>query len=330
MNLGKILSMSVCVVAVATTLASCSGAGDKVESTQSSGLTTIACDESFENILSQEIDVFEYIYPKANIMPYYLDQKSVLDSLLDEKVKMAVMCRPLNGQEVAYLKDKGKLVRQTQIAVDAIALIVNPENPFEIIDRQELVDILSGKLNKWGEIVPGGDKLGDVAVVFENSGSSTVQYMRDSLMNGVPFAPNVYAQNSPREVFARVAENKNAIGVIGVSWITDDLGRANLSREELVAKVDESNTVDQTFSPLVKVLKVRADGQVTAYRPYQYYIADGSYPFYRQIYLISTGANGTLSHGFYSFVTGYQGQRIMQLSGVLPKVLDLHRMVQLN
>ncbi|MDE7412146.1 MAG: substrate-binding domain-containing protein [Paramuribaculum sp.] len=311
-------------------LSSCSGGGHKVESTQTSGLTTIACDKTFENILQQEIDVFEYIYPQANVMPYYLDQNSVIDSLIDLKVKMAVMSRPLSDQEVAYLKSQDKLVRQKQIAVDAIALIVNPENPYEITDRKELVEILSGKLNKWGEIVPGGDKLGDVAVVFEHNGASTVQYVRDSIMKGMEFGSNVYAQNTPQEVFERVAHSKNAIGVIGVSWITDDLDRANLSKEELVAKVDEGNTVDQTFSPKIKVLKVRADNQVSAYKPYQYYIADGSYPFYRQIYLVTTGTNGTLSHGFYSFVTGYQGQRIMQLSGVLPKVLDLHRMVQLN
>lgn len=329
MKILRILSMCLCV-AVCAAVHSCSGAGNKVTSTQTSGLTTIACDKTFENIMSQEIDVFEYIYPKANIMPYYLDQRSVIDSLLDMKVKMAVMSRPLNEQEIQYLEDQGKMVRQTQIAVDAIALIVNPENPFDIIDRNDLVDILSGKLTKWSEIVPGGDKLGDVAVVFENTGASTVQYMRDSLMNGAEFGPNVYAQSNPQEVFARVAENRNAIGVIGVSWVTDDLDRANLSKEELVAKVDESNTVDQTFSAAVKVLKVRGNGEVTAYKPYQYYISQGLYPFYRQIYLISTGANGTLSHGFYSFVTGYQGQRIMQLSGVLPKVLDLHRMVELN
>lgn len=324
------LALGVAVICGAMAFTSCSGGSHEVKSTQTSGLTTIACDKTFENILQQEIDVFEYIYPKANVMPYYLDQKSVVDSLMDMKVKMAVMSRPLSEQEFAYLKNENKLVRQKQIAVDAIALIVNPENPYEITDRKELVDIFSGKLNSWSEIVPGGDKLGSVAVVFEHQGASTVQYVRDSIMDGQPFGENVYAQSTPQEVFERVAENKNAIGVIGVSWITDDLNRANLSKEELVAKVDEGNTVDQTFSNRVKVLKVRGDNEVTAYKPYQYYIANGSYPFYRQIYLVTTGPNGTLSHGFYSFVTGYQGQRIMQLTGVLPKVVELARMVQLN
>ena len=39
--------------------------------------------------------------------------------------------------------------------------------------------------------------------MFDNEGSSTVQYMRDSLMNGRKFSPNVYAQNSNQEVFAQ-------------------------------------------------------------------------------------------------------------------------------
>ena len=49
-------------------LAACSGGGNgKPTSTSSSGIATIACDASFENILSQEIDVFEYIYPTTKL-----------------------------------------------------------------------------------------------------------------------------------------------------------------------------------------------------------------------------------------------------------------------
>lgn len=44
--------------------------GKQPKNTFSSGITTVMCDESFENIISQEIEMFEYHYPKANIMPY--------------------------------------------------------------------------------------------------------------------------------------------------------------------------------------------------------------------------------------------------------------------
>ena len=282
------------MIGAAALLTGLSSCDKKAESTQTSGIATIACDASFENILSQEIDVFEYIYPDASVIPYYVDQ-------------------------------------QTQTAVDALALIVNPENPTEIMDKKELTDILTGKVTKWSDVVVNKN-LGDIAVVFDHQGSSTVQYMRDSLMNGAEFGPNIYAQKNPEDVFKAVANNKNAIGVIGVSWITSDMGGQEMTREEMVKAVDNpanDSTSNASFNNKIKVLKVRGNNEVTAYKPYQYYIYEGLYPLYRQIYLVSTGAPGSISHGFYSFVTGFKGQKIMLMTGVLPKVVH-PRMVEIS
>lgn len=326
MKNNKILSALCLCALMASVAVSC---GKKVESTQTSGIATIACDASFENILSQEIDVFEYIYPEASIMPYYVDEHAAIDSLLNFSTKMAITTRPLTQKEVDYLKGQKKMVHQTQIAVDAIALIVNPDNPMEIIDKKELVEILTGKLTKWDEVVPNKNGLGDISVVFDHQGSSTVHYMRDSLLNGGEFGQNVYAQKSPSDVFDAVADNKNAIGVIGVSWITDDMKGREMNRQEMAEAVERNDSTELTFNSKIKVLKVRADNQVTAYKPYQYYIYTGEYPLYRQIYMISTGVNGSISHGFYSFVTGFKGQKIMQMTGILPRVIH-PRMVNVN
>lgn len=295
--------------------------------TSSSGIATIACDASFENIMSQEIDVFEYnTKGKASIIPYYLPEKDCVDSLLDLKTKTIVIPRQLTEQEVAYLDSKKKKVRSTQIAVDAIALIVNPENTIEILSMKEISDILTGKITKWNEIEP--NKLGEIQVVFDNEGSSTVKYMRDSLMNNEPFGPNVFAQNTNQEVFKQVQLRKNAIGIIGVSWISADMRTRDLPREERIKSLAENDTTVSEFDSGVKVLKVRRDDSIHAYKPYQGYIYDGRYPLYRSIYMISTGVNGSLSHGFYSFVTGTIGQKIIQRTGILPARIQ-PRMVNL-
>lgn len=303
----------------------------KADSTSTSGIATMVCDASFENIMSQEIDVFEYIYKDASIMPFYTDQNSAIDSLLDFKTKTIVVTRPLTQQEEKYLKDNRKQVRQKMIAIDAIALIVNPANSVEILSKPEIAEILTGKITEWNQVVPGNNHLGQIEVVFDHQGSSTVQYMRDSLLNGADFGPNVFAQKSPEAVFKAVGDNKNAIGVIGVSWISRDMNTRELTREQFAAKVQANDTTatDQSFDNNVKVLKVRGNDEVTAYQPYQYYIYEGSYPLYRQVYMISTAPGGTVGHGFYSFVTGFQGQKIMMTTGVLPAIVR-PTMVQLN
>ena len=121
-----------------------------------------------------------------------------------------------------------KIVNQKKIAVDALAIIVNPENPVEILSKKEIAEILSGEVSRWDQVEPC--KLGEIDVIFDHQGSSTVKFMRDSILNGKAFGPNVSAVKTNPDVFKAVAENKNAMGVIGVSWVSSDMqGRENQS-----------------------------------------------------------------------------------------------------
>ena len=314
--------MAGAAVLAAIAMSACGG-GDKKgpTSTSTSGIATIACDETFENIMSQEIDVFEYQYPKANIMPYYMSEKECLDSLLDFNTRLAVISRPLTQKEVDYLKSNKKACRQSKIAVDAVALIVNPQNPLAEISESGIREILSGKIQRWQDFEPMPKGFDTIRVVFDHQGSSTVAYMRDSLLNGGQFGSNVYAQNTPDGVFEAVANNRNAIGFIGVSWISADMRNRAQTREELVAAIERNDTDSLTFDPKVKVLPVLNPEDMRAYKPYQQYIYDGRYPFHRSIWMISTGAGGTLSQGFYTFVTSFNGQKIIQMTGILPGTL---------
>ncbi|MDE7470648.1 MAG: substrate-binding domain-containing protein [Paramuribaculum sp.] len=317
----KIIASLSALVFMASLFTACD---KKPTSRASEGIATVVCDESFANILSQEIDVFEYIYPESNVIPYYVDEHAAFDSLFDMKTKLIVAMRMLTPKEIAYFTDRKKQVRQSCIAVDAIALIVNPANSIEQISTSELSEILTGKITEWDDIWPTKG-LGKIEVVFDHQGSSTVDYMRDSLLNGAELGPNVFAQKNNDEVFKAVMANKNAIGVLGVSWISTDMATREMTREERVASLERNDTINNDFRPEVKVLKVSGPDQVQAYAPYQYYIYTGDYPLHRSIYMISTGAGGTLSHGFYTFVTSFRGQKIIQATGVLPHIIYTQR-----
>lgn len=306
-------------------LASCSSDQKK---DNGPALAIVACDESFEKVLQQEIDVFEYSYPRFNVMPYYVSENAAVDSLLNlGNVKTIITARPLTQQETSYLKSHKKNIRERKIAVDALALIVNPANTIEQLTVNELADILSGKVTEWGEIEP--NKMGKIDIVFDHQGSSTVKYMRDSLLNGADFGPNVYAQKSNSEVFEAVAANPRAIGIIGVSWISSDLRHGEKSTEELAQRAQSSDTTTLDFDNRVKVLKVSGRDQVVAYKPYQAYIFDGSYPLFRSIYMTTIATGGTPASNFYVFVTGFVGQKIIQMTGILPATVT-PRMVSLD
>lgn len=309
--------------AALTTVAACVSCGQTKAGGYAAGSVQIACDETFQNIMEQEIFVFESRYKNSSILPLYVDEVAAIDSLLnkDNRVYMAVTTRPLDRQEISALDRQKRTITQQAIAVDAVAMIVNPENPMTAIDYQDVVDILTGKYVKWSDI-PGAGDLGDIQVVFDHKGSSTTRYMIDSVLNGKPFGENVYAQKTPAEVFEAVAHRKNAIGIIGAGWLSSDMSGRELSEEEIARLENDADTTSiASFSTDVKVLKVAPKDSPIAYYPDQYNIFKGTYPFHRQIYLISTASPATVGHSFYSFVTSNVGQKIILASGVCPKVI---------
>jgi phosphate ABC transporter, phosphate-binding component len=328
----KLLYILIAAIFAAAIMPGCKGKGGKKEApkgnTSTSGTLVMACDASFENVMSQEIEVFEYIYPYANVLPRYMDEKSCVDSLLFGTARVAVVSHELSKEQADFLKDKKHFAKWRKIAVDAIAIIVNPDNPIENLSMKELSEILSGRVTEWNDVSPS--KLGKIQVIFDHSGSSVVKYMSDSLLQGDKFPDNVYAAGSMRGVFDAVKERRNAIGLVGVSWISSDLKTSELTAEERAKTLETNNdTTATTFTEDVKVLAIRRDSSTVAYKPYQAYIFDGSYPLYRPIYMINTGASGSLANGFFAFVTSFRGQKLMLSTGVLPATVH-NRMVSVD
>ena len=323
-------SLLLAVAALLAIMSGCRGTGKREApkgNSSTSGTVVMACDASFENVMQQEIEVFEYVYPNASILPYYTDEKACVDSLLFGTARLAVVSHELTREQVEFLRDKKHFAKTKKIAVDAVAVIVNPENPVENLSMKDLGEILTGHITEWNDIYPS--KLGKIQVVFDHNGSSVVKYMADSLLNGAGYASNVFSANSMKGVFDAVKSRKNAIGLVGVSWISSDLKKADLSAEERIKTLEVDDTTATTFTDEVKVLGINRNNSTIAYKPYQAYIFDGSYPLYRSIYMINTGATGSLANGFFAFVTSFRGQKLMMSTGVLPATVH-HRMVSVD
>lgn len=294
---------------------------EKKANSHTTGTTTIVCDNTFQNIMEQEVDVFEYQYPEAHILARYATQTEAFDSLLSLNTKTIIAARDITQKERDIIKSKNRNVRSTKIAVDAVALIVNPANPVGKLTLKEVGQILSGESTDWNDIWPCD--LGKISVVFDDKSSSLVSYMRDSILHGAPLGANVYAQGSIPGVFKAVKDSKSAIGIVGVSWVTSDMASADMSKEDLAISVLGEEPVEgATITDEVKVLALYNDKlssqEARAYKPYQQYIFDGKYPLFRQMYMITTGASGSLAGGFYAFVTGNIGQKIIAKTGILP------------
>lgn len=281
------------------------------ENTLKSGYIKIAVDESLSSVMQNEIDVFEGLYP-AKIDPIYTTENKAIQLLMDDTVRVAVAARNYTPQELQYFHDKKYEPEAIRIAIDAIAIITNKNNPDSIINVQTLKKILTGEITNWNQL-PNSKKQGDIQVVFDNTHSSIVRYAADSICGNTPMSKKLNALDKNKEVVDYVAKTPDAMGLIGVSLISNDL---------------DSISVD--FTNKIQVMRVSTDENPTranSYQPYQYYIYTMKYPLTRNIYMLLNDPRGELPKGFTNFVTQDKGQRIIKSAGLLPVTMPVNQVV---
>lgn len=272
--------------------------------TFNSGVVQIAADQSFEPIIQEEIDVFESLTPMAGIVPRYVTEVEAVNLLLKDSLRLAIISRRLTPAELESFHSRRFQPREIKIATDGLALITNLNNPDTLITVNDIRRILTGEVKSWKEIYPKS-RLKDIVVVFDNKNSSTVRFAIDSICKGQDlYAEQVKAMTTNQEVINYVTQTENAIGIIGVNWLSDKNDSTGLS-----------------FNKEVHVMAVSAADKATvenSFKPYQYYLYYEDYPLARTIYALLNDPRNGLSWGFSSFLASDRGQRIILKSGLLP------------
>jgi phosphate transport system substrate-binding protein len=264
-----------------------------------------ASDESFYPILDEELEVYQALHAQGELKPIYTDQEDAIKQLMENKVWLAFATRQLSQREMDNLKARSFIPRVIPIAYDGLAIIVNNANPDTCISVKDFCRILSGEVTNWKDIYPNS-RLGAIDVVFDNPKSSTVTYCVDSLLGGKPIqgTDNIGAVKKSAEVIDWVERHENAIGIIGSNWLND-----------------KRDTTNVTFKKNITVMKVSRLDSATAhnsFKPYQYYLYNGSYPLIRTIYALLNEPRSGVPTGFAHFCRLPKGQMIIFRSGLLP------------
>lgn len=208
---------------VASFVLLCTACGNKDGSppnTPTSGEVYISVDESFQPILQSQVDTFEGIYKYADVEAGYKPEGAVIKDLLDDSTRVVVLSRELTAEEARVLDQQKKIPRVTKIAIDAVALIVNKNNKDTLLTLDQVKNIFAGKTKSWNQLNQNST-LGDITIVFDNNNSSTARFVRDSLTTNQQLPANTFASQSHSALIDYVAQNENAVGVIGVNWISD-------------------------------------------------------------------------------------------------------------
>ena len=188
------------------------------------------------------------------------------------------------GLSSRSLKDAEKATRleDTTLALDGIALVVNPENPVSDLDLETISKIYTGEISNWKD-VGGNDS--DIVLIGREAGSGTrdgfesITYTTDKCQ---------YRQEltSTGDVIATVASNPNAIGYASLSAVKDS----------------------------VKALKV------AGVAPSEETVKDGSYVVQRPFVLVTVKDKALSENAkkFMEFVTSKSANDIISGAGVVP------------
>lgn len=185
-----------------------------VKETHGRGKAVVYVEESFKPLFETSISTFESLNPKADITAKYLPEGKIIQAFFDGQVKTITITRDFTKAEKKFLKSKNVEVSSDRIALDAVALIVNPENTDTTISIPRLRKILTDKNSVWPTSKQG------ISVVFDQMNSANFNYITDMLQTD-KLSSNVFAAKSNEEVINYVKNNKNAIGIIGLNWISN-------------------------------------------------------------------------------------------------------------
>jgi phosphate transport system substrate-binding protein len=280
--------------------------------TPTTGKITILADECYKPILDTEIMVFESQYKNAKINVIYRPALDVVKEIYNDSFRILLSSIVPDSNSLKKYKDvKGYEAKTTILAKDAVAVIVNNDKKGLKLTLSDLKKILNGQISDFSQI-KGSGKTGKINIVFDNQKSSTVVYMQDSILKGDKLSTNVYAQNTNEEVMKYVKNNSNALGVIGVSWISD-----------------EADEMAQEFSKDISMVEIGKDNDVYFYKPNMGYIAIHKYPLRRLMQSTLREGGPGLGRGFVNFMTSEIGQKIILKSGLVPATV-LTRVVEVQ
>lgn len=262
-------------------------------------------EESYKPLFETSIYTFQGLFPKAIIRAEYSAEKTIIEAFFSNKTKTICISRDFTKEEKAYLRSKNVEVRSDKIGLDAIALIVNPSNK----DTALSVDQLKEWISKDGAAWPVSKN--KVKLVFDTEYSANFNYLL-TLTQNKSLSKSVYALKSNEEVIKFVKQNPDALGIIGVNWISD-----------------QEDFEVMNFLDSIRVMYVSKHRGEPAFQPYAGTIYTNEYPLFREMWLINKGSRAGLNSGFVNFMMGEKGQLLIQKSELVPANAPV-RLIQLT
>ncbi|MEO0796668.1 MAG: phosphate ABC transporter substrate-binding protein PstS family protein [Verrucomicrobiota bacterium] len=258
--------------------------------------------DTLNNMMALWAEEFQSIYPNVKIQVEGKGSSTAPPSLIEGASQLGPMSRMMKPKEIDKFEQKfGYKPMPVPVAVDALAVFINKDNPLDGLTMQELDSIFSSTykrggnpIDTWGELALVGDwKNRPISLYGRNSASGTYGFFKKVALGGGDFLSTVKEQPGSSAVVQGVASDLYGIGYSGIGYKTSG----------------------------VKAIALASDDGAL-YQPTFENCLTGDYPLARLLYIYVNKAPNKpldpLTLEFIKFIQSKQGQEVVAKDGYYP------------
>jgi len=191
-----------------------------------SGKITMAGSTSMEKLANALIEAFMEENSGVTVTAEFTGSSAGVESLLADSVDVGNASRNLKDSET------GAGAVENIVAIDGVAVVVNPDNPIEDLTKDQLISIYKGEIADWSEV--GG--LNEPIVVVGREAGSGTRGAFEELLEIEDECQYALELDSTGTVVAKVASTAGAIGYISLDMVDETVKAVKLDGVEASAE----------------------------------------------------------------------------------------------
>ena len=209
-----------------STVAESSVAAPAETTTDLSGSISMVGSTSMEKLANALSEAFMEEYPEVTVTAEFVGSGAGIEAVTNGTADIGNSSRSLKDEE------KAAGVVENVVAIDGIAVCVDPANEVADLTKEQLTNIYNGTVTNWKE-VGGADE--PIIVIGREAGSGTRGAFEElvDLVDGCKYANEL---DSTGAVIAKVASTPGAIGYASLDALDDSVKSLSLEGVEATAE----------------------------------------------------------------------------------------------
>ena len=185
--------------------------------------------DTLNNLMTYWAEEFKHLYPNVSVEIEGKGSSTAPPALIAGTAQLGPMSRKMKNEEIdAFEKKYGYKPRLIGVAIDALAIYVNKDNPIKSLTMQQADSIFSATRKRGGQNVTTWGQLGltgewankPVSLYGRNSASGTYGVFKEHVLSNGDYKGSVKEQPGSASVVQGVEKELGGVGYSGIGYKT--------------------------------------------------------------------------------------------------------------